>query len=448
MSNDISYVIKVADDFSSTLRKYQSQMAGVDIAAKKSSQAFKEASTSSKFFTQNLLDLGKATGIYFGAREVLNFGKGIFQARVEMDGLQASLAAIMPKFDKTKSGTQLAAEEIEYLKSAADRMGISFQAAAPEYMKFLASSKADLPTARKTFESFAGISRLYGLSASRFGLVMNALSQIQGKTVVNMEELKLQLGDSLPNAMQLFADAAGYSVKEFYKLVEQGRVGAGILTKVSDVINKKFGEDMIKAAKTLGGRTEVLGNQLYYLKTTLSDQLAPTFSNVLGRLTNFTVGLNNTFAAINNQQAFSKLNEDLKALVTLLRIASGLIKGFGDIFEGFGILTKAAWEGGKDLVKAATITAYGVTGGDKEITKDAYKELWQQMQSRTYGSDNKITKAESLLDISKNSNNAQKVDVNINLNNAPRGTTIETTKPAGKNVRVGNIVNYQMQEAY
>lgn len=447
MSNDVSYVIKVVDDFSANLKKFQTGITQVNQAATNSTQVLEKSAKSSKFFTQNLIDLGKAAGIYFGAQQIKNFGVGIFQARVEMDGLQASLAAIMPKFDKTKSGTQLAAEEIDYLREAANRMGISFQTAAPEYMKFLASSKQDLATTRKTFEAFSGLSRLYGLTPQRFGLVINALQQMQGKGRVMMEELKLQLGDSLPNAMNLFAEAAGVSSAEFYKLVEKGRVGSGILRMVAENIEKKFGKDMVVAAQTLGGRTAVLSNQWYYFKTVLSDLVAPALSGTITSLAKLSGDAADLFKAINDQSVFERLAPNLQLVAEAFRGISfvmqkmleigqkltpifNLIAMVGHGIRDFGAATTIAAQYG---IGSAEVLAGGLWGGEntEQIVSEGKRKI-------SVASDARAELKHQILYRQFNQNTPQ---VNITVNKAAPNTTIEVQSPKkAANVRTGNTV--------
>jgi tape measure domain-containing protein len=53
-----------------------------------------------------------------------------------------------------------------------------------------------------------------------------ALQQMAGKGVVSMEELRQQLGEAIPNAMEMFAHASGMSIAEFTKHVSKGQVEA------------------------------------------------------------------------------------------------------------------------------------------------------------------------------------------------------------------------------
>lgn len=53
-----------------------------------------------------------------------------------------------------------------------------------------------------------------------------AIQQMAGKGVVSMEELRQQLGEAVPNAINLMAESAGRSTRQFAKMVSQGTVEA------------------------------------------------------------------------------------------------------------------------------------------------------------------------------------------------------------------------------
>jgi hypothetical protein len=470
MSSDISYIIKAIDNFSETFKKFNADIGKVNSNISQSSgqftklglistktlkdtsgnitgtsqkfrdfngnintvtQSFGKAESAASGFGMSLKNMAVGAGVYFGTREVIGFGKELFNTRVQMDSMTASLTAILPKFDKTKSGTQLAAEEIEYLKEATTRLGTSFEVALPSYMQFLAGSKESLERTRRNFEAFAGISRMYGINSQRFGLVVNALSQMQSKGVVSMEELRQQLGDSLPGALNLFAEASGYSTAEFTKLVSEGKIGAGIISRVADLIQKRYGVDIVNASKTLGAETEKLGNQWLFFKDTLSQQFAPAMSSTVAGLTNLTTGLASVFKAMNNQTAFKKLDSDAQALVTTLQVVSGFLGGMVDsikfIGEGFGILIGTA----RNVVSAGTIAAMGAGSaitGDKSgemAASGAMSQLWEGTKQLWTGEQQ-----------------PQKVEVQVNFDNVPQGAKVEVrTPPSGKNIKLGTQVN-------
>jgi tape measure domain-containing protein len=53
-----------------------------------------------------------------------------------------------------------------------------------------------------------------------------AIQQMSGKGVISMEELRQQLGEAVPTAMQSMADAAGVTMAKLVKEISTGTVSA------------------------------------------------------------------------------------------------------------------------------------------------------------------------------------------------------------------------------
>lgn len=184
--------------------------------------------------------VAKAVGYYSIIDKAVGLPREIIETRRQFDALGATLQTVLPSYNKTTSSSVLAAQEMEYLIGVVRTLGLDLNATKEEYVKFLAASagKKSLPQVRKEFESFAKLSTVYGIDPYRFKLVMNAITQMTSKGIVNLEELQRQLGDSLPGAVKLFADSLGLSEPVFRKLVSDGRITAGVLANVSDYIDK------------------------------------------------------------------------------------------------------------------------------------------------------------------------------------------------------------------
>lgn len=216
--------------------------------------------------------VARAMGYYAAIDRAIGMPREILDMRRQMDSLGATFEAVLPKYDKVTKSTVLAARETEYLKKKTYELGLDFDSTKSEYVKFLAAgsmSGQSLADMRKQFEAFAKISTVYQLPAHRFGLVMNAITQMTSKSTVSMEELKRQLGDSLPGAMTIFAKAAikarpdiFKTIGDFIKMVEQGKVSADILKVVADVIleDKDLMNGLGKALDSTNSKLNRLSN--------------------------------------------------------------------------------------------------------------------------------------------------------------------------------------------
>lgn len=82
-----------------------------------------------------------------------------------------------------------------------------------------------------------------------------AIQQMAGKGVISMEELRQQLGEAMPTALRLMAQAAGKNVQDFVKEVSKGKVSVDGLIKNSDGTLGKF---FVEAQKESAGASERL----------------------------------------------------------------------------------------------------------------------------------------------------------------------------------------------
>jgi tape measure domain-containing protein len=166
------------------------------------------------------------TASFVGFYGVFNVGRGIFEAFTKLEAAQNRLGAAFDQ-DYAKVNAEMAA-----LQDEAGRLGISFDVLADNYSKFLISGQqAGLETAqlREVFRQVSEAGRVLKLSNDQIAGTFNALTQIAGKGTLQMEELRQQLGDRLPGAVGLLANALGYGEDElaqFYKDVENGAISA------------------------------------------------------------------------------------------------------------------------------------------------------------------------------------------------------------------------------
>jgi len=91
------------------------------------------------------------------------------------------------------------------------------------------------------YRALSAATKATGGDAQDLSGVLRAATQVISKGVVRSEELRGQIGDRLPGAFQLFAQATNRSAEELQKALEQGEVSADeFVTTFSDFILKKF----------------------------------------------------------------------------------------------------------------------------------------------------------------------------------------------------------------
>lgn len=175
--------------------------------------------------------------------KVKDLGKQFVASIVQLDTFRRALNAVYK--DTTATANQLA-----FLRKAALDGGVSVGGLSDSFVKFSASmNSANVPIEQSNalFASLTRATGTLGLGAERTSLALDALSQIASKGVVSMEELRQQLGDSLPGALSLTAKGLGITDAELIKLVESGQLAA-----------RDFFPAFTQGLKDLHGETEGL----------------------------------------------------------------------------------------------------------------------------------------------------------------------------------------------
>lgn len=134
------------------------------------------------------------------------------------------------------------ADNQRFLVDMAKKYGLEINALTGNFAKFTASasiSNMSMEDQRKIFESVSRAVTAFGMSAEDSNGVFLALSQMMSKGKISSEELRLQMGERLPIALQAMAKAAGTSVAGLDKLLKEGKLmSADVLPKFADALNE------------------------------------------------------------------------------------------------------------------------------------------------------------------------------------------------------------------
>ncbi|UVY32417.1 MAG: tail tape-measure protein [Bacteriophage sp.] len=154
------------------------------------------------------------TDIMFG------WQKPIVEAAAEMERMRVMLRGL----NKEKSNPgQAAADDMKYIVDMAKSAPFAMEALTDSFVKFrsagLDPTDGSLKTLVDSVARFGGDSELLKRASI-------AIQQMSGKGVVSMEELRQQLGEAIPTAMNAMAKAAGLTMGELTKAVASGTVEA------------------------------------------------------------------------------------------------------------------------------------------------------------------------------------------------------------------------------
>ena len=156
------------------------------------------------------------------------------QASTEMSVAKATL-------ENVSKGFKEYSENMAFLKRISNEYGQDLISLTNGFAKFHAAAKEtslSLDQQRYIYEALTRAAGAYHLSAEQTSDVMLAVEQMLSKGKVTAEELRRQLGNSLPGAFNLMAQAAGVSTAELERMMKAGQViSEDVLPRFAQVLN-------------------------------------------------------------------------------------------------------------------------------------------------------------------------------------------------------------------
>jgi tape measure domain-containing protein len=286
---------------------------------------------------------------YIGFNAALGQITSIVDAYQQVQAAQNRLGVV---FGSTGNKVQ---QELNFIRDQADRLGISFNTLADQYGKFaVAANEANFTNeaTRKIFLAVAEAARVNKLSVGDTEGVFLALTQMISKGTVSSEELRRQLGDRLPGAFNIFADALGISTKQLDKFMREGRIAAdeNTLLKFADELNTKFGPQLGESLQSISAQIGRLQNTIFNARVDVGS------SGFIASLSTALQSLNTYFTSEDGERFFAQLGAALGRFVDIL---AKVPQYFGEI--QVAISTLVAVKLGSFL--ADIVTRFGATTG-------------------------------------------------------------------------------------
>ena len=266
------FLIRVAADIKNAQAQLASLGANLDKLGEAGSGAAADGLKETKKAADNT-DKSVATL----TRTVLNFGTVIaaFQVARGFVSMNLEFQAIQSTLTAATGDAASAASEYGFLTEQANRLGLSIQALARPYAQLVAASKGTVLEGQATRDIFIAVAEAGGvlkLSVAESERAIRAIQQMMSKGTVSAEELRLQLGDVLPGAMQIAARAAGVTTEQFQKMLANGEVLSGqFLPRFAEEIHKTFGPGVEQSIKGLAAELNRLKNTMFELGTSIGE---------------------------------------------------------------------------------------------------------------------------------------------------------------------------------
>lgn len=247
-----------------------------------------------------------------------------FQATVQglstvIDNFRALEAAQNRLGSVFNQDTAKVAQEINFLRAQAQRLGIEFSVLSNEYSKFAVATQAAgfaQESTRRIFLAVAEAARVNKLSNEQLQGTFLALQQMASKGKVSAQELQQQLGERLPGAVTIFAKALGLTNAELIKLQEKGEVLASEsnLLKFADELNRRFGPQLESSLKSTSAEIGRFQNSLF------SASLQVAAGGFIASFTDLLRTMNEFFASQQGVQFFTALGAALGRITDGVKI--------------------------------------------------------------------------------------------------------------------------------
>lgn len=234
----------------------------------------------------------------------------IIKVNAEMEKLKFQMIGMSQAADPI----QEAAANVEYLRQKATEAPFSIRELTSTFVKLRASGIEDT---NKSMQALVDGIAAFGGSDEQLHRVTLGITQMAGKGVIQMEEMRQQLGESMPTAMRLMARSMGISVAELVDAIGTGKLEAKTaLAGFTAELNRAYGGSAQRMMQTFSGQVTQLQANFQRLATEEGGQLKLFFENLKGYLQEFNAFLASPQAKAMADGLGSALNSIASAGVT------------------------------------------------------------------------------------------------------------------------------------
>lgn len=191
-------------------------------------------------FKSSLLGVGAAIGAGMGFADLISKLK---ETTKQLSVAKATLENVSFETKDAAINTKLYAQNLDFANRLAKKYHQNQIEIIDNFAQFHAacmSTNMSLEDQQKIYEALTRAAAYFHMSESRAKDMMVAVTQMISKNVVSSEELRRQLGNALPGAFNMMANAVGVTTAELEKLLKAGKLASGpALIKFADELNKQ-----------------------------------------------------------------------------------------------------------------------------------------------------------------------------------------------------------------
>ncbi len=310
VSKALSALSGAADRVSS---KFVSLQDNISKFEKHQVAAMQHASTANHNFLNSFGGIGEKIAGLAAAYASFEFGKSILETTSKFQTLDNVINFTSKDAGDAAANHAFLSRIIEQYKLPILETTEGFS----ELNAAMMGSKLQGQGARDVFEGVAVASTAMHLSSERVSSVFLALNQMMSKGKVQAQELTLQLGQAMPGAFHLAAQAMGMAPAKFMKEMEKGNISSEVfLPRFAQTLKNTFGGAIPNAVQSLQAKMNMVNNSFINMKLVLGEALMPVIEKIIKGLTWLTSSVSRVVKFLERH------SEVVKALATFIGLVA------------------------------------------------------------------------------------------------------------------------------
>jgi len=243
------------------------------------------ATTKTRHFGQEAERTGSKASVLAGSFRALGIAltgftavqvlKQITQTGIAFEQMRLALNSI-------SADSAEAAQRFTFVAGEAERLGVDIETAVQGYTRLAAATRGTNLEGAATARIFSAVSEAsakLSLSTADAAGVMRALTQIASKGTLSVEELRQQLGDRLPGAFQIAANAMGVTTAKLNEMLQKGEIASeDFLPKFADAMRSAFDTDSRTRIDTTAASFSRLVTEIKLTAQGISQYLNPVLA--------------------------------------------------------------------------------------------------------------------------------------------------------------------------
>lgn len=316
----------------------------------KTDKAIRKTSNSLRRISKETGLLGKLSGKLFGGFSIYT-AKNLFDSYLQFE---KDIGAMRSRFYAITQNEQQATQEFEYIRKLATDTALDIKNTADSYSIFYSATRKALGPegTRDVFENWTRVSRVLHLTDHQFERVTYALREMASKGAIYSQDLRMQIGTHVPNAMGLAQKAAeemGFTGTDWFEKLQKAAKGnvsmtAEFVRRFSRQAGLEFGseEAFRKAMEQPDALAKRISNIGYNFMVDFSKAGGSyMIVKILQNVSDFLTGID-YYAITDNLGKIAKVIGDIfqyipQILTILKNIALSLL-----IFKGIGLVKTLA----------------------------------------------------------------------------------------------------------